>query len=40
MGWCGLDLSGPGQGPVAESCEHCNDLSGFMKGEGKWREIS
>jgi hypothetical protein len=24
MGWCGLDSSGSGWGPVADSCEHGN----------------
>jgi hypothetical protein len=24
---------GSGQGPVADSCEHANELSGPMKGE-------
>jgi hypothetical protein len=28
----GLDSSGSGQGPVAGSCEHGNEPSGFIKG--------
>jgi hypothetical protein len=28
---CGLDSSGSGYGPVAESCEHCNKSSDFIK---------
>jgi hypothetical protein len=32
IGWdCGLDSSGSGQGPVAGSCEHGNQLSGSIK---------
>jgi hypothetical protein len=27
MGWCGLDLSGTGKGPVEDSCEHSNEPS-------------
>jgi hypothetical protein len=30
---CGLDSSGSGQGPVAGSCEHSNEPSGFVKGK-------
>jgi hypothetical protein len=32
VGRCGLDSSGSGQGPVASSCEHDNELSGSIKG--------
>jgi hypothetical protein len=28
---CGLNSSGSGQGPVAGSCEHGNEPSGFVK---------
>jgi hypothetical protein len=28
---CGLDPSGSGQGPMAGSCEHSNELSGSIK---------
>jgi len=31
VGRCGLDASGSGYGPVADSCEHGNELSGFIK---------
>jgi hypothetical protein len=31
MGWYGLDLSGPGYGPVAGSCERGNEPSGLIK---------
>jgi hypothetical protein len=34
-GTCGLDSSGPGQGPVAGCCEHGNELSGSIK----WGEL-
>jgi hypothetical protein len=29
---CGLDAYGSGQGPVASSCEHGNELLGSIKG--------
>jgi len=29
---CGLDAYGSGQGPVADSCEHRNELPGSIKG--------
>jgi hypothetical protein len=29
---CLLDRSVPGFGPVANPCEHCNELTDFMKG--------
>jgi hypothetical protein len=32
VGRCGLDVAGSGQGPMAGSCEHCNETSGFVKG--------
>jgi hypothetical protein len=31
MGICGLDASGSGYGPVADSCEHGNEPSGSIK---------
>jgi hypothetical protein len=31
MGRCGLDASGLGQGPVADSWEHGNEPSGSIK---------
>jgi hypothetical protein len=31
MGWYGLDSFGPGQGPEADSCEHGNKSSSFIK---------
>jgi hypothetical protein len=31
-GGLGLDSFGSGQGPVARSCEHGNELSGSIKG--------
>jgi hypothetical protein len=31
MLWCGLDLSGSGQGPVEGSCEDDNEPSGSIK---------
>jgi hypothetical protein len=31
MGWCGLDWSGSGLGPVDGSCECGNESSGFVK---------
>jgi hypothetical protein len=31
MGWCGLDRSGSGLGPVEGSCEHGNEPSGSIK---------
>jgi hypothetical protein len=31
MGWCGLDLSGSGLGPVKGSCEHGDEPSGSIK---------
>jgi len=30
---CGLDSSGSGQGPVADSCERGNEPSSSIKGE-------
>jgi hypothetical protein len=33
MEGCGLDESGSGMGPVAGSCEHGNEASGYIKGE-------
>jgi hypothetical protein len=27
----GLDSSGPGEGPLAGSCEHSNEILGFIK---------
>jgi hypothetical protein len=35
VGGCGLGSSGLGQGPVAGSCEHGNELCGFIK-EGEF----
>jgi hypothetical protein len=32
MGICLLDSSGSGQGPVAGSFDHGNDISGSIKG--------
>jgi hypothetical protein len=32
VGRCGLDASGSGYEPVMGSCEHCNELSGSIKG--------
>jgi hypothetical protein len=32
VGSCGLDSSGSGQGPVADSCEHGNGHSGSIEG--------
>jgi hypothetical protein len=32
VGCWGLDLSGLGHGPVADSCEHGNEPSGFIQG--------
>jgi len=32
VGRCKLDTAGSGQGPVAGSCEHGNEPSGFIKG--------
>jgi hypothetical protein len=29
---CGLDASGSGQGPAADTCEHVNEPSGSIKG--------
>jgi hypothetical protein len=29
---CGLESAGPGEGPIAGSCEHDNELSGSIKG--------
>jgi hypothetical protein len=29
---CGINACGPEQGPVADSCEHDNELSGRIKG--------
>jgi hypothetical protein len=31
---CGSDSSGSRYGPVAGSCEHCNEPSGSIKGGG------
>jgi hypothetical protein len=31
MGWCGLDWSGSGEGPVEGACEHGNEPSGSIK---------
>jgi hypothetical protein len=31
MGWYGLDRAGSGYGPVEDSCEHGNELSGSIK---------
>jgi hypothetical protein len=31
MGSCGLDFSGSGLGPVASSCKHGNEPSGYIK---------
>jgi len=31
VGCCGLDSSGPGQGPVADCCEHGNELLASIK---------
>jgi hypothetical protein len=28
---CGLDSSGSGEGPMANSCEHCRESSSFIK---------
>jgi hypothetical protein len=33
VGRCGLDASGSGYGPVAGSCEHCNEPSDSTKGK-------
>jgi hypothetical protein len=35
-GVCKLDASDSGQGPVTDSCEHGNELSGCIKG-GEFR---
>jgi len=32
--WRGLDASGSGQDPVAGACEHGNESSGYIKGQG------
>jgi hypothetical protein len=32
VGSCGVNVSSSGQGPVAGSCEHSNEPSGYMKG--------
>jgi hypothetical protein len=37
---CGLDLSGPGYGPVANSCENSNEPSCSVKGEGSLDQLS
>jgi len=29
---CGLDATGSGQGPMADSCEHSNEPLGSIKG--------
>jgi hypothetical protein len=31
--WCGRDASGSGQGLMAGSSEHGNELLGYIKGE-------
>jgi hypothetical protein len=31
MGWCGLDRTGLGEGPVEGSCEHDDEPSGSLK---------
>jgi hypothetical protein len=31
VGRCGLDASGPGEGPLEGHCEHGNELSGSIK---------
>jgi len=33
MGWCGLKISGLGQGPMVGFSEHSNEPSAFMKHE-------
>jgi hypothetical protein len=33
MGECGLGASGSGWGPVAGSCEQCNEPSGSIESE-------
>jgi hypothetical protein len=33
MGGCGMDSPSSGQGPVARSCEHGNELSGSIRRE-------
>jgi hypothetical protein len=33
MGVCGLESSGSGEVPVADSCEHNNEPLGSIKGE-------
>jgi hypothetical protein len=35
MRGCGLESSGSGKGPMAGSCEHGDEPSGFIK----WREF-
>jgi len=39
---CGLDAFNSGEGPVAGSCEHCNEPSESMKGREflDWRTTS
>jgi hypothetical protein len=37
---CGLDSFGKGQGPVAGSCEHVNEPSGYVKCEEFLAELS
>jgi hypothetical protein len=32
VGWCGLDSSGSGHGPMVGSCEHGNELPSSIKG--------
>jgi hypothetical protein len=32
VGRCGLNVSALGYGPVADSCEHGNELSGSTEG--------
>jgi len=39
VGICGLVAFGSGQGPVAGSCEHGKQPSGFIKG-GEFIELS
>jgi hypothetical protein len=31
MGWCGLDRTGSGKGPVEGSCEHGDEPLGSLK---------
>jgi hypothetical protein len=32
VGSCGLDSSGPGQGPATSSCHYGNEILGSVKG--------